>query len=141
MKKILLVVTVALAFAGTACTQNRKAIIPDVVKQAFTKNFPGVTATWEKENAQYEAEFTFHGKKMSALFESDGTMLESETEIKKTELPAFALSYISANYKGSAIKEAAKIKKANGEIQYEAEVKGMDLIFDESGKFLRKIKG
>jgi hypothetical protein len=34
----------------------------------------------------------------------------------------------------------AKITKANGEVNYEAEVKGQDLIFDANGRFLKSIK-
>jgi hypothetical protein len=51
-------------------------------------------------------------------------------------LPAQALAYISQNYKDEKIEEMAKITKANGEVNFEAEVKGKDLIFDANGNFL-----
>ena len=38
------------------------------------------------------------------------------------------------------IKEMAHILKPNGEIEYEAEVKGKDVLFDKDGKFLSKEK-
>ena len=77
---------------------------------------------------------------MSALFDANGTMTELELAIKITELPSAATDYISKNYKGAAIKEAAKITKSGGEINYEAEVRGTDLIFDATGAFLKQIK-
>jgi hypothetical protein len=40
---------------------------------------------------------------------------------------------VEKNYKGATIKETAKSQKANGEINYEAEVNGKDLIFDSKG--------
>ncbi len=36
--------------------------------------------------------------------------------------------------------EASFITKPNGEVNYEAIVKHMDLIFDEKGKFLKEVK-
>ncbi len=35
------------------------------------------------------------------------------------------------------MKEAAVIVKANGEVNYEGEVNGKDVIFDSTGKFLK----
>lgn len=32
------------------------------------------------------------------------------------------------------------ITKADGAVEYEAEVKGIDLIFDKNGNFIKKIK-
>lgn len=115
--------------------------VPAVVKQAFTKQFPGATAKWEKEDGKYEANFKHMHHEMSALFETNGSMAESELEIKTTELPVSAQSYIKERYKNAAIKESAKITKANGEVNYEAEVNGKDLIFDAAGRFLKEMKG
>jgi hypothetical protein len=77
---------------------------------------------------------------MSALFEANGAMTESEMEIKVKELPAAILEYVKTNRKGAAIKEAAKVTKANGEVNYEAEVNGKDMIFDAAGNFLKEEK-
>ncbi|HNJ26678.1 MAG: PepSY-like domain-containing protein [Chitinophagaceae bacterium] len=77
---------------------------------------------------------------MSALFTPAGTMEESEMEIKTNELPAAVTTYINKHHSGAKIKEAAKITKANGDIYYEAEIKGKDLIFDINGNFLKVAK-
>lgn len=95
---------------------------------------------WEKEAANYEVNFVQGGHEMSALFNSAGTLEETEMEIKAAQLPASVTSYVQQHYKGSKIKEAAKITKGNGEVNYEAEVKGMDVLFDASGKFLKEVK-
>ena len=117
---------------------NAQVTPPAAVKTAFAKKFPGITAKWEEENGKFEANFKQQGHEMSALFDNSGTMEESEMEIKTGELPSAVITYISQHYKGAAIKEAAKITKASGEVNYEAEVKGKDLIFDASGKFLKE---
>lgn len=142
MKKYFLLSAVAIIFFATGMGQSKekKLNAPDMVKQAFAKNFPGAIAKWEKEGAGYEANFKTAGHEMSAVFDANGTMTESETEITVSELPSTVLTYVKTNYKGVKINEAAKITKSNGEMNYEAEVKGKDLIFDANGKFLKEVK-
>ena len=111
--------------------------IPDVVKASFAKQYPGVTATWEKEGDKYEAGFKKNKQLTSALFEANGIMTESEVIIKTPDLPANILAYIKRYYKGKIIKEGSKITKANGTINFEAEVGGKDIIFDAKGNFLK----
>ncbi len=153
MKKyfMLLAVTAGITTASFAQTKEKEdkdekyekkeqANVPAVVKQGFTKQFPGASAKWEKEDGKYEANFKHMNHEMSAVFEANGSMTESEMEIKASELPAGVATYIKEHYKGASIKEVAKITKANGEVNYEAEVHGKDLIFDAYGKFLKEMK-
>ena len=56
------------------------------------------------------------------------------------ELPEAVLSYVKEHYKGKVIKEGAKITKADGTVNYEAEVSGKDVIFDSNGKFIKEAK-
>lgn len=141
MKKLFGLLLVSAAVSLTACAQKIDAAkVPAPVKESFAKQFPGANAKWEKENGSYEAGFKHQGHEMSALFDAKGVMSESEMEIKASELPAAVSAYLKTNHPGNSIKEAAKITKANGEVQYEAEVKGKDLIFDAAGKFLKEVK-
>ncbi len=133
MKKTMVVLT--LFFAIGCMAQN----VPSAVKNSFAKNFAGITVKkWDKEDEKFEANFTKDGKSMSATFTADGSLEETETDIKITELPAAVLNYIKANYKGATIKEAAIIEKPGSEKMFEAEVKGKDLLFNGAGKFLRE---
>ena len=77
---------------------------------------------------------------MSVLIETNGTIVETETDIKTADLPASVLAYTKQNYPGKNIKEAAKIVKADGSVNYEAEINGKDVIFDANGKFIREAK-
>ncbi|HQS04056.1 MAG TPA: hypothetical protein PLT16_00285 [Daejeonella sp.] len=95
---------------------------------------------WEKEDGKFEAGFKQNGNTMSALFEANGTMTESEMDIKVADLPAAVLSYVKDHYQGKSIKEGAKITKADGTVNYEAEVDGKDVIFDAAGNFLKELK-
>ncbi|MEO6719332.1 MAG: PepSY-like domain-containing protein [Ferruginibacter sp.] len=114
--------------------------VPVAVRSAFGKQYPKVKPAWEKENGEYEAEFKQNGVAMSASFDPNGTMKESETGIKITDLPAAVLSYVKMHYKGKTIGEASKITKADGAVNYEAEVSGKDVIFDAAGKFIKEAK-
>ena len=141
MKKLMTLVACIAAISFSAYAQKMDASkVPAAVKASFAKQYPGVTAKWEKEAGKYEAGFKKEGNTISALFEKDGTMVESEADIKVSSLPASVLAYVKDNYKGKSIKEGAKITKADGTVTYEAEVNGKDVIFDANGKFLKEIK-
>ncbi len=129
------------AITVSACAQKIDAAkVPAAVKTAFAKQYPAVKVKWEKEAGLFEAGFELKGNEMSALYDANGTMKESEMEIKVADLPASAVKYVNDNYKGKKIKESAKITKADGTVNYEAEVNGKDLIFDANGKFINAVK-
>ncbi|PSL47910.1 putative PepSY-like beta-lactamase-inhibitor [Chitinophaga niastensis] len=116
--------------------------VPAPAKAAFAKSFPAATGVkWELENKNYEAGFKENGKHISAVYDAKGTWMETETAIAVTALPKAAAEYVASHYKGAKIKETAEIKKANGDINYEAEVNGKDVIFDSKGNFLKEQKG
>ena len=141
MKKNIMMAVAALSVAFSASAQKLDASkVPAAVKASFAKQYPGAIAKWEKEDGKYEAGFKKDGNTMSALFETSGTMTESEVDIKVAALPAAVLAYVKENYKGKTIKEAAQITKADGTLTYEAEVNGKDVIFDANGKFIKEIK-
>jgi hypothetical protein len=83
---------------------------PEAVKKAFEKKFPTASSiAWSKENAkEWEAEFTFEGNKISTNFGEDGTWLETEQEIKASDLPKAVLDAIKLKYQGWTISEADK---------------------------------
>lgn len=126
----------AIGFSANAQKMDASKV-PAAVKSSFEKQFPGAVAKWEKEDGKFEAGFKINGHTMSALFEANGTMTESEIDMKVADLPATVLAYVKEHYKGKSIKEAAKITKSNGIVNYEAEVAGKDLIFDAAGNFIK----
>lgn len=141
MKKLMCLLAGIVLLAGTVTAQKLKeAQVPAAVKAAFAKHFPGVNVKWEKEDAKYEAGFHQNGKEMSALFDANGTLTETEVAIKIAELPAAVHQYIQKNHPGVKIKEASKITLADGTIHYEAEVNGQDLLFDTAGNFIKAVK-
>lgn len=138
MKKLILLSIVMISLAANA-QENVKA--PAAAKTAFEKKFTGAKKVkWEKEDGNYEVTFEQNGKEMSAIYTPKGVLQETEHAIKISELPVPVAAYMKAHYKGVAIKDAAKITKADGTVLYEAAIKGKDVVFDANGKFVKEAK-
>jgi hypothetical protein len=139
MKKSILI-TAGLMISLAACAQKfKESEVPAVVKDAFKKSYKDAKEVkWEKEGANFEAEFEIGETDQSVVFDATGNLVETEVEIKVEELPSGANDYIAKNYKDTKIKKATKITDAKGTVTYEAEIKGKDLIFDSTGKFIKE---
>lgn len=141
MKKLALMTVAARITSLTFAQKLQEKDVPASVKTAFQKNFPQVKAEkWEKEGLNFEVEFELKKSEQSVLFDAQGNLLETEIEIELNQLPKGVLEYVMANYKGQSIKEAAKITDSKGKVTYEAEIKGIDILFDSNGKFIKEIK-
>ncbi|MBS1780801.1 MAG: PepSY-like domain-containing protein [Bacteroidetes bacterium] len=115
--------------------------VPGIVSRAFNHKYPAAKEpSWEIEKGSFEVNFKDNSKEKSVLIEPTGKIIEEETAIPSNELPQSIKNYIAKNYKGANIKEAAQIILQSGEMNYEAEVKGKDLIFSKEGVFLRAVK-
>jgi hypothetical protein len=140
MKNKHLLLSAAILLSAGVFAQDKNissSKVPPQAVKAFEKAFPGASkAKWEKEGADYEVNFVEKSKEMSAVFDAGGTWKETEEEIKVSELPANVKEYIKKNYNASP-KEAAKITKDKGVINYEAEVNHKDILFDANGNFIK----
>ena len=141
MKKIMLLLGL---FAGACFTISAQKLaaakVPAAAMTSFAKQYPGVAGKWEKEAGKYEVNFTQKGIAMSVLMDEKGRIAETEMGLKISDLPTSVLAYVKQHYSGKIIKEGAKITKADGTVNYEAEVSGKDVIFDSNGKFLKEVK-
>jgi hypothetical protein len=140
MKKILILAMLAGSFSAADAQKLDASKVPTVVKTAFGNQYPGVGATWEKEDANYEVNFKQNGNTMSVIIDPAGSIIETEMDIKTSELPAASIAYVKSHYKNKSITEAAKITRADGSISYEAEVGDIDVVFDSNGNFIKEIK-
>ena len=141
MKKLALMIVAAMITSLSFAQKIQEKDVPASVKASFQKNYPNIKEVkWDKEGEKYEASFDLNKIDNSVLFDAQGNLLETEVEIKLNQLPKGVLEYVKANYKGQNVKEAAKITDAKGTVTYEAEIKGMDILFDSNGKFIKEIK-
>jgi hypothetical protein len=140
VKKHLLMIAFTAIVIGSGYSQDVKiSEVPEVVKSAFMKKFPEATkVSWEKENGNYEANWGGKSREdNSAQFTPAGDFVEIGRAMAVDALPAPVKIYVKEHQNGAKITEAMRVTDANGKITYEAEVKGKDLVFDESGKFLK----
>lgn len=140
MKHLIFLLLISATASCINAQKLNESQIPAAVKSAFEKKYPGLKASWDKEDANYEANFKDNGKTMSAVIDKNGTIVETETDIPVTDLPKAVQDYVKKNYPGAKIGEAARIAKSNGDVNYEAEVNGKDVVFDVNGKFIKETK-
>jgi hypothetical protein len=139
MKTKLLVLTILL-FPVMLFAQD----IPSNVKQKVKSMYPDAkNVKWDVEGkGKYEAEIYIDGVQTSLLFDSEASLIETETKISVSELPSKVRDYISSKYAGISITEAAKIVDSKGNLKYEAEIKegkkSKDILFDQNGNIFKK---
>ena len=138
MKKITLIAVLCFGITASYAQKVKEAEVPSAVKEAFKKQHPAAKAEkWEKEDANYEVEYDMNKTEASDVYDVSGKLLQTEVEIKTSELPKGVSEYVTKNLAGKKIEEAAKITEANGTITYEAEIAKADYIFDSNGNFLK----
>lgn len=143
MKNLILII--AAAFAATAHAQIiSDDKVPAAVSSAFKAKFPEAEkAKWEMENAKdYEVTFIINKGEQAAVFDANGNWLETEIEIKVSELPQAVSQAIAKQFSAYKIKEAERVEKKEGSISFEVELaKGkeiLEVVFSRAGGVLEK---
>lgn len=139
MKTLFTIVSLGLGLSLANAQTVKESDVPAPVKDAFKKQYPSAKAEeWEKEGANYEVEFHENKVETSVVYDSNGKFIESEVEIKESELPKGVADYIAKNLPGKKVKEAAKITDAAGKVNFEVEIDNVDYIFDSNGSLVKK---
>ena len=141
MKNIIPGVLLLSSVMLNSCTAKwDESQLPAAVKDSFARSYPGVSAKWQKDGSQFEAEFSMNGKEFTAVYGAGGSLEETEIEIGLGELPDSARNYLQAHFKPADIKEVEKLIMPNGEFSFEAEAGGQELVFDSTGRFVKQEK-
>lgn len=143
MKKIAILVASVLIVSCADAQKLKESEVPAKVKEAFAKKYPRAKVEdWEKEGADYEAEFELNKIESSVVIDAAGNFKETEQEIKSSELPKGVADYCAKNFADYKLDEAARITDASGKVTFEAEMKKgkehFDAIFDDKGNFIKK---
>ena len=110
MKKLVIVIAIIMVSLVSFAQKIKEQNVPQIIKNALLQKFPNAKEVkWDKEGKNFEASFDLNNIDNSVLFNSDGKIVETETEIKVSQLPKSALQYLNDNYKNQKVKEAAKI--------------------------------
>ncbi len=140
---------------GVSMAAN-KTEIPKAVKEAFSKKYPtaekvkwdteenGEEATEENDEEEYEVKFKLKGNKTTAKFKTDGSWLETETNIKNADLPQAVKTAVTAQFAGYELDEAELVETPELAKAYEVKLKDkkndaeVKALFSEDGKLLRQ---
>ena len=121
--------------------------VPQPVHEAFQKAYPAAKGVkYEEESADgkiaYEVKFKDNRKELEVLYSADGALIETEEEIKISELPDAVVKSIKKAHPHAKLKEAEKILNPDGTVRgYEVEIKDgkkwLELELDASGVILK----
>jgi len=144
MKTILLILATVLSMNCVYSQKIKESEVPAPVIAKFQSLHPDVkVANWLKlKKGGYEAEFTQNKSEFGVSIDSLGNLQETEMDMKVSELSKEIHEYVTKNYPGYIITEAAQITYTDGKPMYEAEItkgkESFDLLFDSSFKFVKK---
>ena len=144
MKNIIVLLSACLLISLMGYTQKvAPDKVPAPVKQAFAKKFPAATdLKYEMEKKDYEINFKDKGVEMSANFDVTGKWLETETEIKESDLPKEVSASVARNFTGFKISEIAKTEAPGKGLIYEMDLKkdkeGFEVQFSPKGDIVKK---
>jgi hypothetical protein len=115
-------------------TQISLADVPLAIRAAFKKKFPAAEKVkWESAPGQFEAEFLMQEKIISALFDDNGNLLETEEQIRKEDLPTAVLQTWKIRFGDRKIKELKKVIRARSLVLYRFRIKDQEILFDAEG--------
>ena len=135
MKSIILS-ALFIATAFTACKQKP----PLTVINGFNKMYPGANSNWSKEDdGTWEIKFSNNGVKTSVTFLNDGFLKEIEEKTSYDSLPENAKVYLENNSL-KKVDDVEKITSPDKHYIYQVEVNDSEILFDESGNFLKENK-
>ncbi len=144
MKNLMIITGLSAAFTLQSYAQDTHNVkAPEKVLSAFKAKFPEVkNAEWEMENeTEWEAEFKINGVEYSASFDANGAWIETEQEIKKSEIPADILAILNKNFQDYKIEEAEIVETEMGRA-YEVEIKvgkeEFEVMIDHKGILTKK---
>jgi hypothetical protein len=152
MKNLNLLVIAGVIGIFTSCSKEKQSVdnqnasinnngIPENVLKTFNQNYPEAkNVEWEMEGNNYEAVYTENNLERSIVYNKEGVIILTESQINITDLSDNIKNYINENYPASEIEKAEK-EDSNEGIFFEVEVKNDDekvvLVFDSNGNFLK----
>lgn len=148
MKKItlLFILPLVMLVGFTNCGDDDDQLIdlPTTINDYLAANYPDYSIDESEEGTLcdgtivYEVELEdSNDNEIELTFNTEGSLLFSETEIENSELPSAVTSSISTNYPDYSTDEAERIDMADGSTRYEVELENgdseLDVLFEADG--------
>jgi len=134
---------VCLAASAVYAQKITEDKVPATVATNFKKQFANATKMqWEMEEANFEVNFKANNVEFSAKYDKQGNWLETEQEIKQSELPIPVKQALEKEFPKAEIEETEKVTYPNKATVYEIEVEKnkqkFEVQFSAEGKLLKK---
>ena len=126
--KVLLILFLSLLGKVVSAQLEIQSNLPDEVHQDFSRRFPvAYNINWDirQQNNRIEAIFNYNGRKYYTRYDSLGKVIQTQKEIRFTELPTLIVKSLHKDYLDFTIDELYCIKLRD-KIIYEVVVKGAD---------------
>lgn len=149
MKKIFLLLIVAVAALSIQAKDILPENVPANVKSYVSKHYPKATnIEWDDKSKKgyYEAEFMYEGREVELDISTNGSLVSSKEDMLIKDIPSFATDYIKKNYKNAQVLGANK-KFENGSTSYSVGIKyetdkgyshHRNIVFDSKGNVIKR---
>jgi hypothetical protein len=122
--------------------------LPDEIKTAFLTAYPNAeNARWSREsNGNYEADFRVQKSKCSAVYTSEGNLVEAEIAVKWVEVPIAVRQTVLLQFKGYKVKESEKkilpdqADKNFYEVELQKGGEKLEVLLSETGEIIKQEK-
>jgi hypothetical protein len=144
MKKSVVALLVIFFSYGANAQKKDKIVVPTVVKESFSINFPGLKPkTWEiKDNGEYVAGFIRNKKQSLAIFMGNGLLQETRQEEDISILSDAIKEDILKVEPDCKLRGADKIVTPDGKLMFGAVIekngRQMELIYDSLNHLIRE---
>lgn len=145
MKHVKLIALALLATAAVSAQDLMKGQVPVNLHNSFTQAYPEATdVEWEMEGVNYKVEFDLEKMDHEILYSKTGSVIKSELEIPKAEIPIAVAATLQSKYPKYKIDEV-EMTQENGNKTYEVELekllsKDKKLVIAEDGTFIKENK-
>ncbi|MBD3270561.1 hypothetical protein GF376_03470 [Candidatus Peregrinibacteria bacterium] len=143
-----LMISVIVLSTMTFTAYGQKTDVPANVKKAFEQkvsNAKDVEWEYDSEDKLWEVEFEIGKAEFTSAFDENGKWVETEKEIKFSELPEGVKATLKADYSDYEVEEVELVEKPEGkfyevEIELEKDDKELEfeLLFSPDGKFIKE---
>lgn len=133
--------------ANAAEGSERSAACPGAVRRSIVKDFGSATIagckpTTADGHEQFEVMLNQGAQRVEVDVAPDGTILQIETVVPVTAVPAKVMAAFSAKYPGANATRAEKqVRTSKGtfyELEFDAQPKGKEVTFAEDGTFIEE---
>jgi len=143
MKKIILLSIMFNLFFTVQAQKLAASEVPQAVIAAFRKSNPTVSnPEWKMDKSNYQARYVFDKRQRLVTYSKTGTPVVHDSKVAIAALPPGVKVYLDKNFPGHSdeLDKVIKITKPDGVVNYDIEIDGKDLIFDDKGKYLKTLK-